>query len=51
MYDKALVNEIIRQILSHHYFNIDAEIVYDVCDNHINQISETIDIMRKNLNN
>lgn len=39
-----------RDILSHHYFNIDAEIVYDVCDNHLKQISKTIRRIRKDLN-
>lgn len=31
-----------RDIISHHYFDLDAEAIYDVCDNHIEDLSRTI---------
>ena len=31
-----------RDIISHHYFDIDAEIVYDVCENKINPLTNSI---------
>jgi uncharacterized protein with HEPN domain len=34
-----------RDILSHHYFDIDYEVVYTVCDLHISQLSETVQQM------
>jgi uncharacterized protein with HEPN domain len=27
-----------RDILSHHYFDIDAEIIYNICDNYIDEL-------------
>ena len=32
-----------RDIISHHYFETDAEVIYDVCKNHIPELSQTID--------
>ncbi len=32
-----------RDIISHHYFNIDAEIIYEVCRNKIPELKETIE--------
>ena len=32
-----------RDIISHHYFNIDAEIIYEVCKNRIPELKETIE--------
>ena len=31
-----------RDVLTHHYFDLDAEIVYAVCDIHIERLAETI---------
>jgi uncharacterized protein with HEPN domain len=33
-----------RDILSHHYFDIDAEVVYAVCDLHVSQL---VDIVKR----
>lgn len=32
----------IRDIISHHYFDIDAEVIFDVCANHIDDLATTI---------
>jgi uncharacterized protein with HEPN domain len=34
-----------RDILSHHYFDIDAEIVYEVCAVHLTPLRASIEIM------
>jgi len=34
-----------RDVISHHYFDVDAEIVYDVCVNYVPDLSETIQQM------
>lgn len=34
-----------RDILSHHYFDIDAEIVYATCDKQIEELSQTVQQM------
>jgi uncharacterized protein with HEPN domain len=31
-----------RDVLSHHYFDLDAEVVYTVCDTHIEELAETL---------
>jgi len=31
-----------RDIISHHYFDVDAEAIFDVCENHIDQLGNTI---------
>ena len=31
-----------RDVLSHHYFDLDAEVVYAVCDMHIDELAQTI---------
>lgn len=33
----------IRDIISHHYFDLDAEAIYDVCENNIEPLLNTID--------
>ena len=38
MFDAALA----RETLSHHYFDIDAEIVYEVCTRHIPELAESV---------
>lgn len=32
----------IRDIISHHYFDINAEIIFDVCKNHMDILAKTI---------
>jgi uncharacterized protein with HEPN domain len=34
-----------RDIITHHYFDVDAEVIYDVCVNHIGKLEETIQRM------
>ena len=31
-----------RDIISHHYFDVDAEAIFDVCENHIDRLAKTI---------
>jgi len=31
-----------RDIITHHYFDLDAEIVFDVCENHIEYLAKTV---------
>jgi len=35
----------IRDIITHHYFDLDAESIYDVCENNIEPLLKTIDRM------
>lgn len=32
----------LRDIISHHYFDVNAEAIYKVCQNHIDNLAETI---------
>lgn len=32
-----------RDIITHHYFDVDVEIIFDVCKNHIDGLAKTID--------
>ncbi|MGD8245651.1 MAG: DUF86 domain-containing protein [Anaerolineae bacterium] len=34
-----------RDILSHHYFDVDAEAVYAVCDVHLHVLAQTVRAM------
>ncbi|MDY6792878.1 MAG: HepT-like ribonuclease domain-containing protein [Thermodesulfobacteriota bacterium] len=34
-----------RDIISHHYFETDADVIYDVCKNHIPELAKTISKM------
>lgn len=34
-----------RDIISHHYFDLNAEAIYDVCEHHVKALSETIKII------
>jgi uncharacterized protein with HEPN domain len=36
-------------IISHHYFDLNAEAIFDVCENHIETLSQTIDQIIKDL--
>ena len=38
-----------RDIISHHYFEMDAEVVFDVCKNHIDELTQTINQMIKEI--
>jgi uncharacterized protein with HEPN domain len=38
-----------RDIISHHYFDIDAEAIYDVCANKLGSLAQAIDKMLKNV--
>ena len=31
-----------RDFISHHYFDLDAEVVYDICKNHIETLNKTL---------
>ena len=31
-----------RDVISHHYFSLNAEAIYDVCQNHIDQLAQAI---------
>ncbi len=41
----------IRDILSHHYFDLDASIIFDICKEHIDKVIVTIDDMIEDLDN
>ena len=34
-----------RDVLTHHYFDLDAEVVYSVCADHIRVLEQTIEVM------
>ncbi len=38
-----------RDIISHHYFETDVEVIYDVCKNHIPKLAQTINKMIREL--
>jgi uncharacterized protein with HEPN domain len=38
-----------RDIISHHYFETDVEVIYDVCKNHIPELTQTINKMIREL--
>lgn len=38
-----------RDILSHHYFDIDSELVYAVCDLHLSRLAEAVKVMIEDL--
>ncbi len=31
-----------RDVISHHYFDLDAEVVFDVCENHIEELGRVL---------
>jgi uncharacterized protein with HEPN domain len=39
-----------RDIITHHYFDLDAEVVFDVCENHIENLANTINKILEQLN-
>jgi uncharacterized protein with HEPN domain len=36
-----------RDIISHHYFDLNAEIVFEVCQNHIAHLKQTLQMIQK----
>ncbi len=38
-----------RDVITHHYFDLDAEIVFDVCENHIERLAKVIDKIIKDI--
>lgn len=38
-----------RDIITHHYFDIDAETVFTVCDEHVLQLEKALKMIRKEL--
>jgi len=38
-----------RDIISHHYFDVDAEAIFDVCENHIDILGNTVRKIMKEL--
>jgi uncharacterized protein with HEPN domain len=38
-----------RDIISHHYFETDAEVIYDVCKNYIDELGQAINKMIKEI--
>lgn len=38
-----------RDIISHHYFDVDAEVIFDVCQNHIDDLTKTINQIIKDI--
>ena len=40
-----------RDIISHHYFNIDAEIIYNVCNNNVLKLRDTVSRILKDIEN
>ncbi len=38
-----------RDVLSHHYFDMNAEIVYSVCAHHISALEQTVEMMLADL--
>lgn len=38
-----------RDIISHHYFDLDAEVVFNVCDRHLGPLAETVEKMMADL--
>lgn len=38
-----------RDIISHHYFDLNAEIVFDVCQNHIKKLKNILQMIQKEI--
>ena len=38
-----------RDILSHHYFQIDAETIFDICDNNLNELLSVVETIIKDI--
>ncbi|MCC7431294.1 DUF86 domain-containing protein [bacterium] len=40
----------LRDVITHHYFDVNAEAIFDVCQNHIDKLSQTIKLIINDLN-
>jgi len=38
-----------RDIISHHYLDVDAEAIFDVCTNHVPALADTLDVIIKDI--
>jgi uncharacterized protein with HEPN domain len=38
-----------RDIISHHYINLDAEIIYEICENELGNLEEKVKLIKKRL--
>ena len=41
----------IRDFVSHHYFDLDANIIFDICQNNIQELSEVLKLIRVDMDN
>ena len=48
-YKQNYEKQLIRDVLSHHYFDMNAEAIYNVCTDDIAALSETINLIIKEL--
>jgi uncharacterized protein with HEPN domain len=39
----------IRDFISHHYFDLDAEVIFDICQNNIDELLQTLKLIRDDL--
>ena len=39
----------IRDFISHHYFDLDAEIIFGICQNHIDNLLDTLKTIKMDL--
>ena len=40
----------IRDFISHHYFDLDAELIFSICQNHMDELLQTLKLIVKDLN-
>ena len=38
-----------RDIISHHYFDVDAEVIFDICENHIENLATAVKQIMKDI--
>jgi len=41
---------VLKIFISHHYFDIDADIIYSICDKHIDGVLETLYLIKEDIN-
>lgn len=41
----------LRDVITHHYFDLNADAIFDVCSNHIGTLSKVIESIQKDLTN
>ena len=39
----------IRDFISHHYFDLDSEVIFDICQNNIDELLQTLKLIRDDL--